>query len=125
MKFKMRKVSGDRRGVLYELGDVSGTHLIVQTINSGKARGGHSHTYPEEFFVVKGGVLFISKKPSGAVSEIRYCKAGDKIVTSPKDPHMVVALEDSVLLEGRPTKARYKSTNDPVLREIVNLLAEA
>ncbi len=103
----VRKVSSSRdvRGDIFDLGELGDLHLNVLTTKRGHLRGGHSHEYNEEFFVVSGRLEFHSGFEGADKATI--VGVNETFVTTPDVPHYAKALEDSVIIEFRPSGSRY------------------
>jgi len=114
--------SEDERGHISFPKNGSDVEVGFQTIHKGKARAGHTHTYEEEFYVISGKVLFISRDSKRALLEPKVFKKGDKIKTTPNEAHMILALEESALAMFKPKGDEYKPEDDPELKKIVDIL---
>ena len=102
----------DKRGDLFDLGDLGEVHINVLTTGKNRIRGGHYHDYPEEFYIISGKLEFHELVDGKEV--INYFGPDKTIVTTPNIPHYAKAVEDSVMLEYRPKKISYKATDyDP------------
>ncbi len=122
MDYEIKRVGFDERGAVYEVKHGESVQVAFQTTAAGLARGGHNHKYEEEFFVVSGKVSFVSKDTSGKLNEPRYYVAGETIKTVPNEAHMMIAVEDTVLIAFTPKGEQYKADSDPQLREMVDTL---
>lgn len=56
------------------------------------------------------------------MNEPRYYVAGETIKTVPNEAHMMIAVEDTVLIAFTPKGEQYKADSDPQLREMVDTL---
>lgn len=120
--FSIKTVSSDARGLIYEFASNHEVHLNFQTIRKGYARGGHSHEYPEGFFVISGKIEYHTGKTDQ--EKVTVFGPGQVISTTLTEPHYVVALEDSVLVEVRPEGNSYHPVNYEPYRSIVEKLAK-
>jgi quercetin dioxygenase-like cupin family protein len=118
----VHRVSADARGAIYELGNHDVLHINLLTLRKGLARGGHSHSYPETFFILSGRVEY----HTGSVESDAKTSHGEgsTITTTPGEPHYLLALDDSSFLEFRPAiSSNYQASDYPPFRTIVlNLL---
>jgi mannose-6-phosphate isomerase-like protein (cupin superfamily) len=116
-QFSVVPVSTDARGVIYELNVDKMVHINVLTLSKGYARGGHSHIYPEVFYLVTGRVQF----HTGELGKERVFEYGPsaKIRTTLGEPHYMYALEDSTYLEIRPAGTAYQAKEYAPFRSIV------
>jgi quercetin dioxygenase-like cupin family protein len=115
--FSINKLSEDSRGAIYELKTKNGLKAKFLTLRKGFARGGHSHPYQEEFFMISGEVEF----HLGTVEKERKATHyGGEIVRIPKRvPHYVIAVSDSVFAELAPRDRKYEAENYEPFRSIV------
>lgn len=114
--------SEDERGHISFPENDPDVEVGFQSIHKGKARGGHKHTYEEEFYVISGKVLFISRDAKGMLLKPTVFKKGDTIKTTPNEAHMVLALEESALAMFKPKGKEYKPDDDAELKTIVEIL---
>lgn len=108
----------DRRGDLFDLGDLGDVHLTVITTGKDKIRGGHYHLYPEEFYVISGRLEF----HEGTVQNERVTEFGpdETIVTSFGVAHYAKAIEDSIMIEYRPTEIPAEAVDYKPWADLVN-----
>jgi quercetin dioxygenase-like cupin family protein len=119
-KFSLIKISDDIRGVIYELKQSELLQLKFLTLQKGYARGGHSHPYPERFFLLSGRVEFHIGSMSDEI--VQEYDGGDTVTIEPDLPHYVVALTDSVFVEITSKGQAYEVVNYTPFRSIVEKL---
>jgi quercetin dioxygenase-like cupin family protein len=115
--FSIEKLSGDVRGAIYELKAKDRLRVKFLTLLKGFARGGHSHPYPETFFMISGEVEF----HLGTVEkEEKLTHYSGEIVHIPSGvPHYVIAISDSVFAELALWDRQYAAENYEPFRSIV------
>jgi quercetin dioxygenase-like cupin family protein len=124
MNYKITMVGNpkDPRGENYTIEHDRTLEITTQRTEAGKARGGHSHKNEEDFFVVSGKALFLSRTREEKFNEPRIYRRGETIETVPMEPHMILAVEETVLIGIRPIG--YEDIPDPLFKKIVNALSE-
>ncbi len=110
----------DPRGFLKEVLDQP-VHINIIEIKAGYARGGHSHEYPEKFFVVAGCGYFSEKD-----SESRFIQEGDVVQTKSGVPHYIRATIYCALMlvEVRDGGIKFEANEYKPFRDIVKMLME-
>ena len=116
----IKKEHEDNRRTIYLLEGVykDGKECTILEIKKGKALGGciHNETY-EYFYVLKGKLQVTGTIGDGAYST-GSCGAFNKGV-----PHMVVALEDTIMIE-HGIKPSDKNLKDEQMRKEVDRINE-
>lgn len=115
--FSIKKLSEDVRGTIYELKTKERLRTKFLTLHRGFARGGHSHPYPEVFFMISGEAEF----HLGTVqTEEKSTHHGGEIIRIPMGvPHYVVAILNSVFVELTPCDIEYAAEDYEPFRSIV------
>ena len=117
----VKKVSSDEdlRGEIYDLGVDANVHVSLLTTKKGYVRGGHSHKYNEEFFVVIGKLEYHSGFEDN--EQVSVFGPGSTVRTSQGIPHYIKALDDLVLVEFRPRDSEYEAIEYQPFRRLVKM----
>jgi len=87
--------------------------ISIIKLNKGKAIGGCLHNN-REYYVILSGTVEVHKKNKPIVLELEGC-AG---TFNPKEAHMFVAYEDSLIMEyGLTTEEKLKDKKDEEMRK--------
>jgi quercetin dioxygenase-like cupin family protein len=118
--FSTEKLSQDIRGEIYELKTKDGLKVKFLTLHKGFARGGHSHPYQEEFFIISGEAEFHVGTVEAHEKATHH--AGETVRIPIGVPHYVVATSDLVFAELAPLDREYVAENYEPFRSIVTKL---
>jgi len=89
----------DKRGLIIDILDGIPVECVtLLTSKRGAVRGNHYHKKTTQYAYVLEGKLRLWTQNPGRPVRSRVIRAGDLIVTPPKERHAFEALEDSVLL---------------------------
>lgn len=114
------QVCRDERGVIWRVMVEDKEYKLIKTVK-GEIRGGDFHQSAQHNLVLKGRIMWIEKVclecPDGRGEEITILQEGEEYVSKPNVPHMLVSLDESVViewLEGSPETQYYKPYRDKV-----------
>jgi len=94
---KIKKLNEDVRGEMYQILN-NGKEFILFDIKAGMARGGDYHTTNQYDLVMDGEVEYRRTLPNGE-EIINILRKTDYIMSPKNEPHIFIALEDSLVLE--------------------------
>lgn len=93
----MKLLHEDKRGKIFAFTFKDQEYIILET-RKGYSRGGDYHKSIQHDVVLKGKIKWEETFPGAGYSTIEL-KEGESNTVSPGIPHMLTALEDSVVLE--------------------------
>ncbi len=116
MNLKFEEESEDIRGKMLFL-SYGDKKINIFEIKKGFSRAGHFHTFETEQIIISGNVEYREENANTKQEETRTVCAPAIIKIQPYNPHLVTALEDTILVEvfGKD----YNATNYPKYRQIV------
>lgn len=99
---KHELVCKDERGVVWRVEVDGKEYLFLKTVK-GEVRGGDYHQSAQHNLVLKGRIIWIEKVcmecPEGRGEDTTVLQEGDEYVSKPNVPHMLVSLDESVVIE--------------------------
>ncbi len=117
---KLETVCTDERGKIWSTIINDKEYILLETVK-GEVRGGDYHQSAQHDYVLKGRVMWIEKTclscPDRKGQELTLLLQGDEYVSQPNMPHMLVSLDESLVLEwleGIPEKQYYKPFRDKI-----------
>lgn len=115
--FSFRKIHEDKRGEIF-LGRIGNKEFSVIYSVRGAPRGGHFHNMSQLHFIAHGKFAFRELNTKTGKETKRILQTGDYVDIKARRPHLLTALQDSVLLEVK--KVGTKTIDFPEWRKIVN-----
>jgi quercetin dioxygenase-like cupin family protein len=111
------KETEDRRGKIIWLDSADKEIHVVET-KKGFSRGGHHHPFDSIHLLISGQIIYREYNLEDGKEISRTVKPVETIFTAANRAHMIIATEDSVLIE--IFDQAYKATDFPKYRQIVD-----
>jgi quercetin dioxygenase-like cupin family protein len=116
-KVTISKAHEDKRGAIWTIGFQGKNYEIFEVVR-GAIRGGHYHKSDSSYFVIHGKILYRDINPDMLSSERELIlKKGDIITISAGIAHLVIGMEDSLVLES--LEGEFESIHYPPYRKLV------
>lgn len=116
MTLKFEEERKDSRGNMFffSYGD---KNVNIFEIKKGQARAGHFHPSESSHIIVSGKIEYREEDSVTGNESVRIVEAPIVIKAAANNPHLVIAIEDTILVE--VFEKDYSATNYPKYRKIV------
>lgn len=114
--FSVEKIHEDKRGEMF-VGKIGDNEVLIMHSVKGAPRGGHFHDSEQIHCVMHGSFEYREYDPKTGKEIKKILRAGDSVKIPAGNTHLLIALEESILVEVKKSDTQTKDF--PEWRKIV------